>query len=91
MVGTSAVKYKLMPESLSVDLKKLTEEAKVKITEKGGVFNSAVEEPIAFGLKALVIFFAYPENKEIDEVGNDLEKIPGVSSCEMIDYRRAIG
>lgn len=91
MVGTSAVKYKLMPESLEVDLKKLTEEVREKIVKMGGVFNSALEEPIAFGLKALIIFFAYPENKEIDEVGNELEKISGVSSCEMIDYRRAIG
>jgi translation elongation factor aEF-1 beta len=90
-MGTSAVKYKLMPESLEVDLKKLTQEVKDKITALGGVFDSAVEEPIAFGLKSLIFFFAYPEDKEIDEVGNEFEKIPGVSSCEMIDYRRAIG
>lgn len=91
MTGTSAVKYKLMPESLEVDLAKLTEEVKKRIASLGGVFNSAVEEPIAFGLKALIVFFAYPEDREIDEVGNELEKIQGVSSCEMIDYRRAIG
>lgn len=91
MVGTSAVKYKLMPEGLDVDLDELAREAEGVITKMGGVFNSAVKEPIAFGLSALVISFAYPENKEIDEVGNEFEKIRGVSSCEMIDYRRAIG
>jgi elongation factor 1-beta len=90
-MGKSAVRYRLMPENLDVDLKKITEKARIKIEEMGGVFDSCTEEPIAFGLKALIVSFAYPEDKEIDEIGNQLEKIDGVSSSEMIDYRRAIG
>jgi translation elongation factor aEF-1 beta len=77
-MGTSAVQYKLMPEGLDVDLKKLTELVKLEIENLGGKFSSSEEQPIAFGLKALVVSFAYPENKDIDEVGNKLEKIKGV-------------
>lgn len=90
-MGTVAVRFKLMPKDLDVDLEKLVQEVKSKIESIGGVFSSSVEEPIAFGLKALVISFAYPDNKEIDEAENQVAEIDGISSVEMIDYRRAIG
>ena len=91
MVQMSAVKYKLMPTGLDIDLDLLKTKIQTKLTEFGGIFGEAEEKPIAFGLKALVVSFAFPEEKEIDEVGNALETINGVSSVEMIDYRRAIG
>ena len=90
-MGTSAVQYRLMPENLDIDLKELTKKAKAKIEEMGGKFAASEEQPIAFGLKALLISLAYPEAKDIDELGNELEKIEGVSSLEMVDYRRALG
>ena len=90
-MGMSAVQYKIMPESPNVDLEKIKKAAKEKIEENKGVFNSAEEQPIAFGLKAIIIQFAYPEEKEIDEIGNEFEKIESVSSVEMTDYRRALG
>jgi len=90
-MGTSAVQYKLMPKGLDIDLKILVGKAKELIEKMGGRFSASEEHPIAFGLKALIIFLAYPEEKDIDLLGNELEKIKGVSSVEMIDYRRAIG
>lgn len=81
-----------MPENLEVDL----EELKTKIKEKvesfeSGVFNEAKEEPIAFGLKALIVTIALSEDEEVDSVENAIKEIEGVSSVELIDYRRAIG
>jgi len=90
-MGMSAVQYKLMPESPETPLSKITESAKKIIEENKGVFSGSEEIPIAFGLKSLTISFAYPEESEIDELGNLLEKIKGISSAEMIDYRRALG
>jgi elongation factor 1-beta len=90
-MGKSAVQYKIMPESLDIDLGKIEEEAKAVIEEMGGVFSASEQQPIAFGLKALVVSLAYPEEKEIDLLGNALADISGVSSAEMIDYRRALG
>lgn len=90
-MGMSAVRFKIMPESLDVELDGLHKSAKEIIEKMGGVYSSGEEEPIAFGLKALIISLAYPEEKEIDELEGELAKISGVSSVEMIDYRRAIG
>ena len=90
-VGKSAVKFKLMPKSLDVSLEELKKLVKKKIEEMDGIFGETEELPIAFGFKALIVSLAYPEEKEIDELGNELEKIEEVSSVEMIDYRRALG
>ncbi len=90
-MGMSAVKYKIMPESPDINLEEIKNKAKLIIENLGGVFSSAEEIPIAFGLKSVEISFAFPEEKEIDEVGNELEKIENTSSVEMIDYRRAFG
>lgn len=89
---TAAVKFKIMPENLDVDLNELKSEIKDTIESfDSGVFNEAVEEPIAFGLKALVVTFAFAEKAEVDEVQNAIQEIDGVSSVDMIDYRRAVG
>lgn len=91
MAGMSAVQYKIMPLGVEIDLEKIKNDAKEAIVSLSGVFGEAEELPVAFGLKALVVSFAFPEEKEIDELGNLFEKLDGVSSVEMIDYRRAIG
>jgi elongation factor 1-beta len=91
MVSMSAVKFKIMPTSPDFDLDEIKENVAQKIKEMGGVIGETEEQPIAFGLKALIISLAYPEEKEVDELGNLFEKIDGVSSTELIDYRRAIG
>jgi elongation factor 1-beta len=90
-MGISAVQYKLMPEGLDIDLKVLEGKAKETVEKLGGRFSSSEEVPIAFGLKALVVSLAFPEEKDVDILGNELQKIEGVSSVEMIDYRRALG
>jgi len=91
-MSTAGIQYKIMPENLDVDLDQLKKEAK-KVVESfnSGVFNEAREEPIAFGLKALIVTIALSEKEESDKVENALAKIDGVSSVEMIDYRRAVG
>jgi translation elongation factor EF-1beta len=48
-------------------------------------------QPIAFGLKALIVLFGWPEEKEFEEFENSLMKIKGISSIKVIDMRRAIG
>lgn len=90
-MSTAAVQFKIMPESPDTDLEKVKNDCKSKIEEMGGTFSNSEEQPIAFGLKAVILSLAYPEAKEIDELQNLLAEIEGVSSAEMIDYRRAIG
>ena len=91
-MATAGIQFKIMPESIDTDLEKLKTEIKSKIESfESGVFNDAKEEPIAFGLKALIVTLALSEDQESDALENALKEIEGVSSIELIDYRRVVG
>ncbi|MCH7850891.1 MAG: elongation factor 1-beta [Nanoarchaeota archaeon] len=91
-MSTAAVQFKIMPKDLDVNLENLKESLKKVIESfESGVFNNSVEDPIAFGLKALIITFAIAESEETDIIEAKLGDVEGVSSVELIDYRRAIG
>ena len=90
-MGVVAIKIKLMPVSPETDLEKVRGETN-KILEKNNVKNPLFEiQPIAFGLKALIVLFGWPEEKELEQLEESLKKIGGVNSVEVIDIRRAIG
>nr|MBA4405362.1 elongation factor 1-beta [Nanoarchaeum sp.] len=85
---------KVMPSSPETDLHKL--ELKVKeliykfVKEKT---ETKVEiEPVAFGLKALIIFFVMDEKLgSPDPIAEQVEEFEEVNSAEITDVRRAIG
>lgn len=89
-MGIVAVKIKIMPEDPEINLKELKEKLERKIHSLGGKINQAEEEPIAFGLKALIITIAWPEEKSTDILESELQT-EEVSSVQIIDYRRAFG
>ena len=91
-MATAGIQFKIMPESVDTDLEKLKEEIKTKVESfESGVFSEAKEKPIAFGLKALIVTIALSEDEESDNVENALAEIEGVSSVELLDYRRVVG
>ncbi len=90
-MGTAAVKIRILPTSPEADLEKLKEAIKNLIEKNGGKNCSFEEEPIAFGLKAIIILFAWPEESELEELENSLNKLEEVSSLQVIDMRRAFG
>jgi len=91
MAGIAAVIVKIFPDSPDANLNKIKESAQ-KILEKEGSKNISFEEiPIAFGLNALLIKFAWPEEKNTDIIDNSLSAIKHVSSAKIEDYRRAFG
>jgi len=91
MSGIVAMIVKVLPVSPESDLEKLKIEVK-KALEKEGAMNISFEEkPLAFGLKALMTKFAWPEEKDTDIVENALTKVEDVSSVMIEDYRRAFG
>lgn len=90
-MGIVAVKIKLMPTSPEADLKKIEEVARTSIEEAGGKNPSFEKQPIAFGLNALEALFAWPEEKELEELEENLKKIENVNSVQVVDIRRAIG
>jgi len=81
-----------MPEGVETDLEKLKADIKAKVESfESGVFSEAKEEPIAFGLKALIVTIALSEDEESEAVEKALAEIEDVSSVELIDYRRVVG
>jgi translation elongation factor aEF-1 beta len=90
-MSTAAVKIKIMPTSPDANLKQIEDSAKKIIEDIGGKNPTFVEEEIAFGLKAIIVLFAWPEEKELEDLEAELQNIEDVNSIQMIDIRRAFG
>ena len=90
-MGTALIKLKIMPKSPETDLEKIKQEGKAKVEAGGAEITKFEEEPIAFGLKALIAFVRIDESKEsTDFIENAFNKLQDVTSTEIIDYRRAL-
>lgn len=90
-MGIAAVKIKILPASTEVDLEKLKEKVNSIVGEMGGKNCNISEEPIAFGLVALIAFFAWPEETELEGLEEAMNKLEEVSSTQVVDMRRAFG
>lgn len=88
MSGINGAKYKLMPESVDADLEKIKLEAKKIVEEFGGNNKEYEIEPVAFGLKAVIVFFFYPDNLETEGLENKFAQIDEVQSAQLIDMRK---
>ena len=88
-MGMTVVKVKLMPESPNINLESIKQKIPNKLKEAKNI--QIEEQEIAFGLKALILTFAWPENLDTDKIENSLSEIKEVSSVEILDYRRAFG
>jgi len=89
-MGSVIVTYKVFPEDIVEnfdDLKKKIENIKPEFASIEG-FG---EEPVAFGLKALLVQLKFPEDKTgiVDEFEENLAKIPGVSQAQCLFVRRS--
>lgn len=90
-MAIAALKIKIMPDSPQINLEEIKQEAEKKISKLGVKLHSSEVQDIAFGLKALTLTIAWPEEKDQSQVENALGGIAGVRSAEIIDFRRAIG
>ena len=91
-MGTLAIKIKLMPTSPEVNLEEIKEKAKEVIASKEGKNCFFEEEPIAFGLKAIIAIFTLDEKTgDSDGVEKTLSEIEHVNSSQIIDMRRGFG
>lgn len=90
-MGTALVKIKIMPNSPDTDLEKIKDSAFLICEEnkaKNMVFD---EEPVAFGLKAVIAAFDIDESLPLEPIEQGFRKIENVSSAEVVDMRRAFG
>ena len=90
-MGIAVVKIKILPTSPDVDLEELKTTIHSMVEEKGGKNCKIEQEPIAFGLEALIAFFAWPEELELETLEQEINALEKVSSVQVIDMRRALG
>jgi len=91
MGAVVGIMLRIMPVSPTVDLQKIKQSAEKKLKELGGILNKIEEQPIAFGLKAVIVTLAWPEDKDSEILEKELGKIKDVNSVEITDVRRVIG
>jgi len=85
------ITFKIMPEDLDVDLKRMEKEVK-EFLNKHGEVGRVEREKIAFGLEALIVMFIMDESKgSTDFIEDNMRNIDGVQSVDVTDVRRAIG
>jgi len=90
-MGTALITLKIMPSSPETDLEAIKEKSKSLIEKNQGSKIRFEEEPIAFGLKAIKVFFDLDESQELELIENSLSQIENISSVQVIDMRRAFG
>ena len=90
-MGLALIKIKIMPKSTDTDLNKIKKKSELIISKERGKNIKTETEPIAFGLNALIINFTREETLDSDNLLKKIQKIPDVSSAEIIDFRRALG
>ena len=90
-MATVLLIIKIMPKSPESNLDSIKKSAQSLMEAEGAKSISFEEKPIAFGLKAIFMKFALPEEKGTDLVEQKLSSINEVSSITIEDYRRAFG
>lgn len=88
-MGSILVTYKVFPEDIVENFDDLKTKIKAIVPEYSSIEGYG-EEPIAFGLKALLVQLRFPEDKTgiVDEFETSLGKIQGVSQVQTFQIRR---
>jgi len=88
-MGKVIISYKVFPTDVIVDFTSLKNEIEKNLPEFVSIYGYG-EEPIAFGLKALIVHIKMPEDKSgiLEELEKHIEKISNVSQIQSLMVRR---
>jgi elongation factor 1-beta len=88
-MGHVLVTYKIFPEDIVENFDPLKTQIKA-ILPTDSQIEGWGEEPVAFGLKALLVQIQFPEDKHgiVDEFETSLAQIKGVSQAQTFQIRR---
>jgi elongation factor 1-beta len=85
-MGEVAAKIRIMPTGMDVDLKKLMEEL-TKVIPAGAHLHGFSEEPVAFGLKALMVVVKVGDleggTEKVEEAFGKVKGVENVSVEEL--------
>ncbi len=86
------VELKIMPVSVDTDLDALRADAEELIISFGADLGKYEVRPIAFGLKSLMLWIVFDENKgTTDELEEKIAALDNVESCTVTNVSRALG
>ena len=87
-MGEVAARIKVMPSGMDVDLKKL-KDALTKVVPTGARVHGFSEEPVAFGLKALIVVVKVGDIEGgTEKVEEAFSKVKGVESVSVDELGR---
>ena len=88
-MGSIVVSYKIFPIDITVDFDDLKKKIEQCLPEFASIYGFG-EEPIAFGLKALIAHIKFPEDKTglLEKLENTLEGISEISQIQTVMVRR---
>lgn len=88
-MGSVIISYKIFPTDIAIDFDELRKKIESALPASASIYGFG-EEPIAFGLKALITHIKLPEDKTgiLDELEKKLEGISEISQVQTITVRR---
>ncbi len=88
-LGSVIITYKIFPTDIVDNFDELKKKIESQLPEFSSVEGYG-EEPVAFGLKALLVQMKFPEDKTgiLDDLEKKLEGVEGVSQIQTIMVRR---
>lgn len=88
IMGEVAAKLKIMPSGMDVDMNKL-KDSLTKAIPQGVKLHGFAEEPIAFGLKALIVVVKVGDVEGgTEKVEEAFSKVKGVESVNVVELGR---
>jgi len=92
-MAKAIITFKLMPESPETNLEPIKEKGLAIAKEKGSIGEmQAKEDPIAFGLKAVLIMAMFEvEGADFDKIAIEMGEIENVQSSEVAKMDLALG
>ena len=87
-MGEVAITFKVMPDGIETDLGELKTALENKLAGQCRI-QAMVEEPVAFGLKAIVLQVVVEDAEGLlDKLETSLAEVPGVQNANMTEMGR---
>ncbi|MGC9345519.1 MAG: elongation factor 1-beta [Candidatus Bathyarchaeales archaeon] len=88
-MGSVVISYKIFPIDIKVDFNELRRKIEDCLPEFASIYGFG-EEPIAYGLNALIAHIKIPEDKSgvLDELEKKFEEISEISQVQPVMVRR---
>jgi len=87
-LGSVLVRLKVLPDDVSVSLDELAEQISLKLPKGSSLLRKA-EEPIAFGLSALILDIKVGESEgTLDSLESSIKEVKHVSQVDVIGLSR---